>query len=328
MHDRCRLTFDSFDSESLIMKPKKVSFSPSDDVAYIYPCSPTKYLLLSNLTTEQLLHRKIKNECKGTIPILKKPRHCVKELFQSEEKVSTFEVVCKNQRSKKTVNTLQNNKTLSEIIENTVRLEPSLPSRAIFSPSNEKNLITNVPIDNKPEKSSTKPHNKHLGSKSLFERETLNCVDKNYFPHLLSSKLGPSSQGQTLDNEINNLVKMPSLVQGCKYYSKNSSFRSQISQRYTISHNELDHINVLGEEDFADTHTLKHFIWKAQRHPLPPLLAKNELKRDKKDLCLMPDERQACIDLMSSSSTNGIQENSNTVARNKKCETDGNFCVK
>ena len=252
--------------------PKKVRFSFQDDIAYIYPWSPTKFLLYGKYSEEQLKRKRKKDAKESYItPILKKT-------LVINDNLSNGNIVEYGEPN-----------TLNEI--NFVETVPiDLPPEAIFSPSKEKDLLTNGPkilgqnqlqtaskIDieesnfRKLKRKSLLPDNTHTNP------NTIEFMKKNVLPSLYSNKVVDTTFAFGKDPELKNdkrSIQMPYINRKLEdSFCQNS--RSQISQRYAIDENELENIQNLHEEEL--TVGEERNSSNQTRRPLPIL-------RDKKNI--------------------------------------------
>ena len=259
--------------------PKKVRFSFQDDIAYIYPWSPTKFLLYGKYSEEQLKRKRKKDTKESYVtPILKKTL------------VSNDNMPNGNMVEYEELN------TLSEInIAETVLID--LPPEAIFSPSKEKNLLTNSPkILGQNELQTAKKIDieeknfRKLKRKSLLpdtthgNPKTIEFMNKNALPYLYSNKVNGTISTFGKDTEFKNdkgSIQMPSINSKLEdSFYRNPIMRSQISQRYAIDENELENIQNLHEEELTvgEERNSSNQI----RRPLPIL-------RDKKNMISLND---------------------------------------
>ena len=259
--------------------PKKVRFCFQDDIAYIYPWSPTKFLLYGKYSEEQLKRKRKKDAKESYVtPILKKT-------VLSNDNLPNGNIVEYEELN-----------NLNEInIAETVPID--LPPEAIFSPSKEKDLLTKSPkmLGQNEQQTVNKTvieekNFRKLKRKSLLpdttdvNPKTIEFMSMNALPYLYSNKVSDTVCAFGKDTELKNnkrSFQMPSINSKLEdSFCRNPIIRSQISQRYAIDENELQNIQNLHEEEL--TIGEERNSSNQTRRPLPVL-------RDKKNIISLND---------------------------------------
>lgn len=300
-----------------IAKSKKVSFARNHDVAYIYPWSPTKFLLFGKLSEEQLKRKKSENN-ENIVPILKKSNYVEYDtLHEMRQTLNELKSINEKRikRPRDQTNSISDSFSLSNIfteydppnhleeinVDELYTVPPILPSMAIFSPNEQKDFLTNAPCESLTPPSCLVPiaqnHNykKQLSSSfSLLGHGLDNITDekKSSLPQLATTKLSEALFGCIRQGEDEHVIcynarprkylRMPSIESNDSFsvtsIHKSSPHRSQISQRYAITESDLENIQHLNEEEFICPE-----ITSKQRRPLPLLReAKNRTTKKKK----------------------------------------------
>uniref|UniRef100_A0A7M5XLF7 Uncharacterized protein n=1 Tax=Clytia hemisphaerica TaxID=252671 RepID=A0A7M5XLF7_9CNID len=233
---------------NLASKSKQVTFSKENDTAYIYPWSPTKYLLYGKYTEEELMEKRKKRKTEqseqNVVSILKRPKNTDED---SSSNATTSGV-----------------RLLEEIVmEEANPKHPKLPSMAVFSPNRHKDLLTNIPKDNNTRsraKSKSKKRNiKGLDSSFTLIGQTISRTENDGLPQLPSPKKLNESVFGCLRN-IEGVVtskhnktphdvsyKMPPISQ----VPRKPLIKTQINKIYTMdTTSNLENLNYLAEEEF------------------------------------------------------------------------------
>lgn len=286
-----------FSSDSLNSNGKKVTFALEDDVTYIYPWSPTKYLLFGKYTEEELKRRKAYNEEQETIiPILKKPscdscRHCDDESLETAQNP----VVNNNNTAALSFWSDTPANTLEEIqIDEDSPSHPMLPSMAIFSPSQDKDLISNcptlnsdttampllMPIQRKKSKKkkmlntnfsilgkslSRQKHHHHQDPSDFVEslprlKTTTNAKSVNKalygsIKHLDQTSAAPSKSSSTFQNTLTSrFMRIPSIDNND---NQPPDLNYTPPQRKPLIRTQISQRYALNESDFSDIQTLR-----------------------------------------------------------------------
>lgn len=223
-----------FNQSQTVTSQKQVTFSDRDDVMYIHPWSPTKFLLFGKYTENeirQLRRYKMSRADQPIVPILKKTDYsgCPEESGYA---------------------------LLKEIvIEESLPRHPLLPSMAIFSPSNQKESITNNPISSTLKPLKKKKNTKQLSSSSFTLVGQQLPVNNDPLPQISSKQTNEAYNGCV--KNINDLsrsgkfIKMPSICNIDKNARQKPLIKTQISQMYSLDADDLSSVQNLCEEVFS-----------------------------------------------------------------------------